>query len=146
MQIHELKRRKSDKKSIQVGRGGKRGKTSGKGHKGQNARSGNSGRPEIRDMIKKIPKLRGRGVNQNKSFQKNAQSVSIEKLENNYKDGETVNPSSLFSKSLIKKDHGKLPLVKILANGDLTKKLIIKNCSASKTAAEIILKAGGQIK
>ncbi len=146
MQIHELKRRKSDKRSIQVGRGGKRGKTSGKGTKGQKARSGNSGRPEIRDMIKKIPKLRGRGVNQNKSFQKNAQHVSLESLEKNFKDGETVNPSSLYSRSLLKKDHGKLPLVKILANGELTKKLVIKNCQASKTATEIILKAGGQIK
>ena len=113
MQIHELKRRKSDKKSIQVGRGGTRGKTSGKGHKGQNARSGNSGRPEIRDMIKKLPKLRGRGKNINQSFSKVAQPISLATLEENFKDGERVTPSVLFTKGLIKKDEGKLSVVKI---------------------------------
>lgn len=56
-------------KSVQVGRGGKRGKTSGKGTKGQNARAGRKKRPEIRDFIKRFPKLRGRGKNSLKSFQ-----------------------------------------------------------------------------
>ncbi len=41
---------------MQIGRGGKRGKTSGRGHKGQNARAGTSKRPEMRDIIKKLPK------------------------------------------------------------------------------------------
>jgi large subunit ribosomal protein L15 len=69
MQFHNLKPKTKRKTSAQVGRGGKRGKTSGKGTKGQNARAGRKKRPELRDFIKRIPKLRGRGVNSLKSFQ-----------------------------------------------------------------------------
>jgi len=146
MQIHEVKRKTKNKVSIQVGRGGKRGKTSGKGHKGQNARSGNSGRPEIRDMIKKLPKLRGRGVNINKSFGKKAQAVSLTDLERVFNDGDRVTPSVLFEKDLIKKDGGKIGIAKILNTGEITKKLEIKNCLISATAKAAIEKAGGSIK
>jgi large subunit ribosomal protein L15 len=145
MQIHEVTRKNKYKSSIKVGRGGKRGKTSGKGHKGQNARAGTSGRPEIRDMIKKLPKLRGRGVNMNKAFGKKAQAVSLSDLQNNFKDGDRVTPSALFEKGMITKDGGKLAIVKILNNGELTIKLEIKNCLTSKTAREAIEKAGGKI-
>lgn len=62
MQFHELKRKTPNKKSAQVGRGGTRGKTAGRGTKGQNARAGRKKRPELRDTIKRIPKLRGRGI------------------------------------------------------------------------------------
>lgn len=68
MQFHTLKRKTPNKKSRSVGRGGKRGKTSGRGTKGQNARAGRKKRPELRDFIKRVPKLRGRGKNSNKSF------------------------------------------------------------------------------
>jgi len=69
MQLHNLAPRTKSKKSVQVGRGGTRGKTSGRGTKGQNARAGRKKRPEIRDFIKRFPKLRGRGKNSLKSFQ-----------------------------------------------------------------------------
>lgn len=69
MQFHTIKRKTPNKKSKQVGRGGTRGKTAGRGTKGQNARSGRKKRPEIRDTIKRIPKLRGRGKNYLKSRQ-----------------------------------------------------------------------------
>lgn len=68
MQFHDLKSKTGKKKSRQVGRGGKRGKTSGRGTKGQNARAGHKKRPEMRDVIKRIPKLRGRGKSSLKSF------------------------------------------------------------------------------
>jgi large subunit ribosomal protein L15 len=61
MQFNNLKKNKSNRKAKQVGRGGTRGKTSGRGTKGQNARSGRKKRPEMRDIIKRLPKLRGRG-------------------------------------------------------------------------------------
>ena len=67
MQFHSLKRKTPNKKSKQVGRGGTRGKTSGRGTKGQNARAGRKKRPELRDFIKRVPKLRGRGKNSLKS-------------------------------------------------------------------------------
>ena len=59
MQTHNIKRKNPNYKSARVGRGGKRGKTSGRGTKGQNARAGRKKRPEMRDIIKKLPKLRG---------------------------------------------------------------------------------------
>lgn len=69
MQFHNLQRKTANRKSKQVGRGGTRGKTSGRGTKGQNARAGRKKRPELRDFIKRVPKLRGRGKNSHKSIQ-----------------------------------------------------------------------------
>ena len=59
MQTHDLKRKYPNKKDRIVGRGGKHAKTSGRGGKGQTARAGNKRRPELRDIIKKLPKKRG---------------------------------------------------------------------------------------
>ena len=59
MQTHNLKRIHKNKKDRIVGRGGKHAKTSGRGGKGQTARSGNKRRPELRDIIKRLPKNRG---------------------------------------------------------------------------------------
>lgn len=145
MQFHELKRKNPNKKSIKVGRGGKRGKTSGKGMKGQKARAGNSTRPEIRDMIKKLPKLRGRGVNSNTSRNIPMRAVNLSVLNENFKDGDRVTPTSLKEKGLIKNVQGKVESVKILATGELDKKLTIRNCKVSKTATLAIEKAGGKI-
>ena len=69
MQFHNLQAKTKRKFSRQVGRGGTRGKTAGRGTKGQNARAGHKKRPEMRDIIKRIPKLRGRGKSSLKSFQ-----------------------------------------------------------------------------
>ena len=79
MQFHNLERNKSNRKSRQVGRGGKRGKTSGRGTKGQNARSGRKKRPEIRDTIKHVPKLRGRGRSSLKSLQSKLKGGALKK-------------------------------------------------------------------
>lgn len=59
MQIHNLKRQHKNKKDRIVGRGGKHAKQAGRGGKGQTARSGNKRRPELRDIIKRLPKNRG---------------------------------------------------------------------------------------
>ena len=59
MQIHNLKRLHKNKKDRIVGRGGRHGKTAGRGGKGQTARAGNKRRPELRDIIKRLPKNRG---------------------------------------------------------------------------------------
>ncbi|MBI2627698.1 hypothetical protein HYW72_02075 [Candidatus Nomurabacteria bacterium] len=67
MQIHNLKRQHKNKRDRIIGRGGKHAKTSGRGGKGQTARAGNKRRPELRDIIKKLPKNRGY---QFKSFQR----------------------------------------------------------------------------
>ena len=77
MQFHTLKRKTLNKKSRQVGRGGRRGKTAGRGTKGQNARAGRKKRPEIRDFIQHIPKLRGRGRSSLKSLQKKLKGSAL---------------------------------------------------------------------
>ena len=59
MQIHNLKRQHKNKRDRIIGRGGKHAKTSGRGGKGQTARAGNKRRPELRDIIKRLPKNRG---------------------------------------------------------------------------------------
>jgi len=145
MQIHELKSKTERIKPQKIGRGGKRGKTSGRGTKGQKARSGHRMYPEIRDMIKKIPKLRGRGKNINKAFALTNASVTLFAIENNFNTGERVTPQSLFDKGLIKKNSGKFPPVKILAKGEITKKIIVKSCLVSATVKSLIEKAGGTI-
>ena len=59
MQIHNLKRQHKNKKDRIISRGGKHAKTGGRGGKGQTARAGNKRRPELRDIIKRLPKNRG---------------------------------------------------------------------------------------
>ena len=81
MQTHNLKRNKSNRKAKQVGRGGARGKTSGRGTKGQNARAGRKKRPEWRDIIKRLPKLRGRGKNYLKSRFEDGLPVKLSQIE-----------------------------------------------------------------
>ena len=147
MQLHELKPATKTKSAKRIGRGGKRGKTSGKGHKGQKARAGNSTRPEMRDIIKKLPKLRGHGINRAKTV--NADKVlptvinvsALEQLEA----GTAVNPKSLVAMGLVNARRKKAPAVKILGTGELSKKLVVTDCVVSKTAKAKIEKAGGSV-
>ena len=119
-----------------------RGKTSGRGGKGQTARAGNKRRPQIRDIIKKIPKLRGYRFS---SHVKKAAPVNVAAL-NVFPVGTVINPALLFEQKLIRRVGGKMPVVKILGNGDITVKLSIVDCIVSKTAKEKIEKIGGSIK
>lgn len=137
-----VKRTTKNKKQKLVGRGGTRGKTSGRGTKGQKSRAGHSIRPQIRDMIKKYPKLRGRGKNGNKSFRVVPATVNISALAG----FETVTPAILLQKGLIRRTAGVLPRVKILAGGELKKALTIYDCDVTEAARLKIEAAGGTIK
>ncbi|MCC2630946.1 MAG: ribosomal protein large subunit ribosomal protein [Candidatus Paceibacter sp.] len=128
-----------------VARGGHRGKTAGRGTKGQKARSGHKIRPEIRDLIKRIPKLRGRGKNSNLSIQGKPVALNLEALELIFSNGDVVSRKSLYEGGLITMQNGKIPEVKILGNGNLTKKLTVKGLVVSASAKEKIEKAGGAI-
>jgi large subunit ribosomal protein L15 len=145
MQTHNLKRNHPNKKGKTVGRGGTRGKTSGRGTKGQNARAGHKKRPEIRDFIKRVPKLRGRGKNLNTSIELKPVVVNIKKL-NLFKDGDTVSPKTLVSSGIVKTLSGNLPRIKILGSGELSRSLKIKDCTLSVSAKMAIEKAGGEVK
>jgi large subunit ribosomal protein L15 len=142
MQLHTLKRENPNKKARPVGRGGTRGKTSGRGGKGQTARAGNKRRPEIRDIIKKLPKLRGYRFN---SHVIPFTVVNVGSL-NVFSAGEIVNGESLFTKKLIRKVGGVIPKIKILGTGDIKVKLSVENCIVSKSARLKIEKIGGNVK
>ncbi len=144
MQFHQLKRTHSNKRSVQVGRGGKRGKTSGRGGKGQTARAGHKIYPQIRDMIKRIPKLRGRGKHSFKSFAEKAVPVNLSALER-LSDGSVVDTTLLIQERIIGLKSGRVPRVKILGTGTLTRKLTIKGLEISQSAKAAVEKAGGQV-
>lgn len=148
MQIHEIKSRTKRATRKVVGRGGKRGKTSGRGTKGQKARAGHRIRPAIRDVIKKLPKRRGEGVSRNRYSTPFANTVilNISVLEEVFSAGEQVTPKILLEKELVKKMGSSIPSVKILGKGTLTKKLLVRGCAVSKSAKAAIEKAGGSIK
>ena len=129
-----------------VARGGKRGKTSGRGGKGQSARAGNKRRPEWRDIIKQLPKLRGRGVNQHKSIQEHQAVINVGLLEELFNAGDSISPTILVEKFAIKSRSGKIPEVKILGDGEVTKKFVITGCFISAGAKTKIEKVGGTVK
>lgn len=142
MKLHELKYTEgSRKEAFRVGRGigSGNGKTSGKGHKGQNSRSGGGVRPGFEGgqtpIYRRISK---RGfTNPTKVIYA---IVNLEDIEAVFNDGDSVCPNCLREAGLVRKDLGG---VKILANGKLTKKLHISAHKFSKAAVEAITAAGG---
>lgn len=145
MQINQLKRTHPNRKRMTVARGGKRGKTAGRGGKGQSARAGNKRRPEWRDIIKKLPKLRGRGVNANKSIASKPVVVNLGLIEEVFSVGDNITPTALVEKGVISQISGKIPNVKILGEGEITKKITISGCTISASAKTKVEKAGGSI-
>ena len=129
------------KRIVGRGQGSGSGTTSGKGNKGQQARSG--GKTYIGFEGGQMPlyrRLAHRGFS-NYLFKKEWQIVNLGEIEKRYAADETVDMVSLFKKGLIKKNTP----VKILAMGDLTKKLSFKVAAVSETAKEKIEKAGGGV-
>ena len=143
MQINQIKRVHANTKRMTVARGGKRGKTSGRGGKGQTARAGNKRRPEWREMIKKIPKLRGRGKNSNISFYRKPAVVSLAALESVFEAGAAITPAVLIENGLVNTWSGNIPEVKILGAGPIAKAFKVSGCAISETAQAAIIKAGG---
>lgn len=143
--MNKLQRKHPNRKAKRVGRGGLRGKTSGRGHKGQKQHGGHGIRVELRDQIKKLPKLRGRGVNSNKSIHSKPVAVNLATLASHFEKNDTVSPHTLREKGIISASQERKQGVKILGNGELTVSLTIEACAVSKTAQEKITKAGGKV-
>lgn len=143
MQIHELKV-KPKKGRKRIGRGGKRGTYSGKGNKGQKARSGGNVDPLFQggstSLMKRLKKVRGfKAITPKKNILKLA--VIEEKFEN----GEVVSYETLVEKKIFRKSEMKNG-VKILSSGEIMKKVTVaNNILISDSAAEAIKKAGGKI-
>ena len=142
MQLNQLKRKHQNKDAKRVARGGKRGKTAGRGTKGQKARAGHRMRPELRDIIKKLPKNRGYKT---ESFEVKPQPVNLALLEKNFADGDKVTPATLLAKKLVVKVGGKTPKVKILGTGTISKKVEVAGCTISASAKAAVEKAGGKV-
>ena len=141
MKLHELSPAEgSAKKSFRVGRGpaSGNGKTAGKGHKGQKARSGNvrlgfeGGQFPI---YRQLPK---RGFNN--KFVTNSAIVNVDTL-NRFEDGDVVDMAALVAKKIVRRE---LDGLKVLGGGNLTKKLTVKATVFSASAKEKIEAAGGK--
>ena len=143
MKLHELSPAEgSVKEGFRKGRGAGsgNGKTAGKGHKGQNARSGGGVRPGFEGgqlpLYRKLPK---RGFN-NYRFAKNYAEVNVGLL-NKFNDGDVVDAAVLYDNNLI---DDKFAAVKVLGEGELTKKLTVKAAVFSASAKEKIEAVGGK--
>ncbi len=143
MKLHELTPAAGSKKAVKrIGRGpaSGQGKTAGKGHKGQLARAGRGMRPGFEGgqmpLQRRLPK---RGFNN--IFAKEIVTVNVSDLEKRFNDGDVVDVTALKASGLIKKE---LDGVKVLGNGDLTKKLEVKVNAYSEAAKAKIEAAGGK--
>lgn len=142
VQIHQIKPTIKKKTKKRVGRGGKRGTYSGRGSKGQRAH-GVRVKPQWRDIIKRLPKKRGYRFT---SIQKKPIVVNLDLLERKFKGGDKITPKILAEKGIIAFQKGKIPAVKLLGSGEITKKFLVSECQISSSAREKIIKAGGEIK
>ena len=138
MQLHNIQpKHQRQRKHVRVGRGGKRGTTSGHGTKGQKSRSGHRIRPAVRDLIQRTPKLRGYS-NKPKSDKPAILNVS---------DLERLGLAIITLASL--KQAGVISVrelrVKILGDGKLTKQVTVEDLITSKVAKKKIEAAGGSV-
>ncbi len=140
------KRKNKTDKAKRKGRGygsGVGGHTVGRGMKGQKSRSGHKSLVFFEGgntpFYRRMPKFRGF----NKADHINNEVVNIIDLEENFKDGDTVTIETLTEKKLIKRNAEN---VKILGEGEITKKLVVENIKVSSSAVEKIEKAGGTVK
>jgi len=142
MQLHHIKRQHPRQCQKLIGRGGKRGTTAGRGTKGQRARSGHRIRPEIRDVIKRLPKLRG---HRSLSAPNLLMTITLAHLVRHFVAGETISPISLNSKRLASAVTLKRGQVKIIGAAPLIFALTVQDCLVTPAARKIIESAGGKV-
>jgi len=143
MKLHELKPAEgSRKKEVRVGRGTGSGvgKTSGKGHKGQKARSGGGVRPGFEGgqmpLYRRLPKRGFKNI-----WAKKYAEVNVKTLENFFEEGAEVDAVALIERGILKNVYDG---VRILGDGELTKKMTVRAQGFTKSAIEKIEKAGGK--
>lgn len=142
MKLHELKPAegsRSTRNRVGRGIGSGNGKTAGKGHKGQNARSGGGVRPGFEGgqnpLFRRLPKRGFTNINR-----KEFAIVNLDAL-NRFEEGTEVTPALLIETGVVSSEKSG---IKILGNGTLEKKLIVKAHKFSASAKEAIENAGGQ--
>ncbi len=138
--VHRGIRKNKKRKRLGRGAGSGHGKTCGRGHKGQRSRAGYSVKATFEGgqmpLVRRIPK---RGFNNR--FASTVVIVNVGELEERFDDGAEVTPEALREKNLAK---GRYDLLKVLGDGELTKKLRISAHRFSASAVEKIQKAGGE--
>lgn len=142
MQLNDLKRVTPNKSQKRVGRGGGRGKTSGRGTKGQKARAGHRIMPAIREQLKKLPKRRGYSF---KSIQDKPFVINLGQLDKVFSAGDVINPKTLAERGVMRITAARPMQVKILGDGEVSKKLTVSGCLVSASAKAKIEKAGGSV-
>ncbi len=143
MQLHQLKP-KQRKTRKRIGRGGKRGTYSGRGMKGQGSRAGARFQPLVRTMFKKYPKLRGYKFSP--ITKRPMVSFNVGILEKAFEKDTVVNTKILLEKGIISTIGKRIPDVKVLGTGKITKAFTLEGVGVSAKAKEKIEKAGGSIK
>ena len=141
--MHQLKSNAFPRREKRVGRGGKRGKTSGRGTKGQKARAGHRIRPAFRDIVKKLPKRRGYRF---RSFRPRPAVVGLRAIARTFPDGALIQPQSLLSAGLIRRMKGRVPAVKILGHEAISKRLTFRGVGFSRRAQALVEAAGGAVR
>jgi len=139
MQLNDLKPNAIRKSQKRVGRGGKRGTTSGHGQKGQKSRAGHRIRPAERDLLMRLPKLRGI---KNKPKRANALLFTVGELTKIFPEG-VVSKKVIVEKGLAEGTHIR---IKILSGGEIKKAITVDGVEISKEAKAKIEKAGGTVK
>ncbi len=139
-QLKPVEGARKARKRLGRGPGSGTGKTSGKGHKGQLARSGGGTRPGFEGgqlpLFQRLPKRGFNNINR-----KEYAVINLKDL-NQFNDGEIITPETLIARNILKKLNSG---VKVLANGNLEKKLTVKAHVFSKAAEAAIVKAGGTV-
>ena len=138
MQLHQLKPIHKNKNRKRIGRGGKRGTYSGRGLKGQKSRAGRRIKPATREMLSRLPKLRGVKF---RTLKPKAKIINLGDLERKL-EGDIIDRRVLIESGLIKKSDEE---IKILSEGELTRAFKVSGFKVSKKAREKIEKAGGEI-
>jgi large subunit ribosomal protein L15 len=129
MQLHTLQSKNKKSRKQRIGRGGKRGSFSGRGIKGQKARAGRKIRPEMRDLIMKMPKRRG---HRHTGPKKTLVTVSASAIAKKFKEGEKITPKTLIERGLVSRVGGKTPPIKILGSLGVLSGMTIIGCTTSR--------------
>jgi len=140
-QIHRGIKKYKKRRRIGRGPGSGHGKTASRGHKGQQSRAGASQKPTFQGgampLVRRIPK---RGFTN--SFARTVVTVNVSDLENVFDPGDVINPETVKAKSLVK---ARFDYLKVLGDGEITKKLKVEAHRFSASAKEKIEKAGGEV-
>ena len=141
--VHRGIHKNKQPKRVGRGCGSGHGKTSGRGHKGQGSRRGTASKPGgfAGGQMPLFRTIAKRGFN-NRAFADSVFAINISVLEERFKAGDEVSPETLKKRGIVKANYDQL---KILGNGELTKKLTVKAHQFSASAQEKITTAGGKV-